>query len=315
MSDRLSKATDEQLGRALTRLGSGMEPPAGEGLLDRVEEELTGGSRDSRFNWRRLLVAALALGVAGVGTLLAVQAFRPDPAPRSGVGGEPTTDATEPSPSPSGAIPSNAGFYSVWPELSRYEAETAQEKADAGDPEVQWRLDPDEVARKAVEDSGYRHPVATVERTDCCPDGSLIYRVTTEAGEVHEVEMKQLIRQDVGGIWSVTGIRSRLVIKLIDFNEDGATTVDGEGAPPGARIGYYLHRACPPEFAGTCGYTDELRSVAADADGRFHIEDSYPGWSQEPGVFAVWVIEESNEGSRFGPITLLWLPSGEFPAE
>ena len=161
--------------------------------------------RRQRDRNRRIRAGALALciGVAGVGvTAIALE----ETAPGNSADGE-------------------TSIVAVWPEDTITEAEAAQAAADANDPDSVWRLDEIEVARRFVVDA--------LGWAGCCefldnpqqPDGSIQIAVSTtmapcptpapeaDAFACHLprtaiLTVDQPIRNDDGGIWSVTSVAS-----------------------------------------------------------------------------------------------------------
>ncbi|MCA1727298.1 MAG: hypothetical protein LC722_06530 [Actinobacteria bacterium] len=220
--------------------------------------------------------------------------------------------APEPPPSPQ-PTPTAIGevYGSVWPELDESDMRATQARVDSGDEDVQWRTDPAVVATRVIEDSTDLE-VRSAELTLLKKDGRRGYTVLTSNGSTAEVEVFQPLAHEDGAIWNVSHVLSRLDIRSVRVSQSGDHVIDGIGAPAGARIGYFVHRACPPEFP-ECGYDDVLRSVEADQDGAFHIEENFgaPPWTNQPGSLAVWIIEESGQ-MRFLDTTIIWLASEEF---
>lgn len=295
MSDRLSDRTEAELERALKTLGPKLPAPPGAGLLDRVESQLTSAEdAGTRRLWRPLAVAALALAIAGIGAVLVWRAFG---APSNLLGSDPTPPL---GPSPA---PGRDGPGPVWPEVSEGDVAAVQERADAGDPEVQWRTDPAAVASRVIEDTTHLTPDdVSKSRSE---ENGITYEIVAD-GRRHSVTVDQFARRGEGGVWSVTRVQSRLEVRVISVLGDGDTVITGSGAPANARVGYSLHRACPPDVEGECGYDLMLRSVAADARGDFRIEDNFGTWTDQPGALAVWIIEEG-DAVEFQDITMIWV--------
>lgn len=114
------------LRRRLERLGGRAEvaPDA----FERLERARRRHERNRRF-----AAGAVALLIAAVGSLTAFSAFRTDGESQLGGG---TDD----------------GFFALWPEQTEEGLAAAQEAVDRGDPDLAWRSDPIEVARRfAVE--------------------------------------------------------------------------------------------------------------------------------------------------------------------
>ncbi len=109
-------------------------------------------------------------------------------------------------------------FTATWPETSLTEAQQVQERVDAGDPAVQWRMDPAGVALRfgrAV--LGWPNPLAG-ETTTNDPDTVIVSLHGPDAscqGEacsgpspqsIVTLTLRRLVRSGDGGIWSVTAV-------------------------------------------------------------------------------------------------------------
>jgi hypothetical protein len=110
------------------------------------------------------------------------------------------------------------GFTATWPETSLTEAQQVQARVDAGDPAVQWRLDPAAVAlRFGRVVLGWPAPLAG-ETTTNDPDTVIVSLHGPDAscsGEacsipspqsVVTLTLQRLVRSGNGGIWSVTAV-------------------------------------------------------------------------------------------------------------
>lgn len=110
-------------------------------------------------------------------------------------------------------------FSALWPETSLADAQQIQARADAGDPEVQWRTDAGSVAlRYAKEVLGWPDPIAGVTATDDSdtvnvslhgPDASCRGAECQEPQPpqtIVTVTLQRLVRAGEGGIWSITAV-------------------------------------------------------------------------------------------------------------
>ena len=122
-------------------------------LLEKVGERITPAPdeferlerlRAKKHRERRLASAVVALVVAAAGTLGAFAAFRGPGPTQPGAGDE-------------------ESFHALWPEQTFAEAQAVQGQADAGDPDVRWRLHADEFAGGFAEEVlGWKDWVAGV---------------------------------------------------------------------------------------------------------------------------------------------------------
>ena len=114
---------------------------------------------------------------------------------------------------------SNEAFSALWPETSFAAAQQVQERVDAGDPEVQWRIDPVSVAfRYGQVVLGWSNPIAGLTVTDdpthtvtvslAGPDASCQGSECDSPGpqSIMTITLQRLVRSDEGGIWSVTAV-------------------------------------------------------------------------------------------------------------
>jgi hypothetical protein len=106
----------------------------------------------------------------------------------------------------------------LWPETSLAGALRVQERVDAGDRDVQWRVDPAAVAlRYADEVLGWPSPLAGVSATDD-PDVTIVSLngpdASCEASDCKSPQpqvavlltLERVVRTGDGGIWSVTEV-------------------------------------------------------------------------------------------------------------
>jgi hypothetical protein len=110
-------------------------------------------------------------------------------------------------------------FSALWPETSLELAQRTQERADAGDTAVQWRIDSGSVAlRYAGEVLAWPDPIAGTTGTDD-PDTVIVSVHGPDAScsgaecqephppqEIVTLTLKRLVRPGEGGIWSVTAV-------------------------------------------------------------------------------------------------------------
>jgi len=169
------------------------------GLLERAEAGPFLPEPGPRPMARAVIVVFAAL-VAAAGTWGAFAALR-------GVGG---TDGVAGGRDP-------ATFQALWPETRLSDAQEVQERLDAGDPAVQWRIDAADVAlRYARGVFGWPDPIASVRAGD---DPDMVYvdlfgPIASCSGAACEVPQPQqiglnltlerVVRSGDGGIWSVT---------------------------------------------------------------------------------------------------------------
>lgn len=167
--------------------------------------------RERRQRIRRIeaVVVGLAFAVASIGAASLVLRGNPAP-PAAGDGSHPGLPSA---PTSDGTEDVNA----TWPETSLVDAQQAQVRADAGDPEVQWRTDAATVAlRYARVVLGWPDPIAGVTATDD-PDTVIVSLHGPDAScqgaacsdpqprqTIVTVTLQRLVRQGDGGIWSVT---------------------------------------------------------------------------------------------------------------
>jgi hypothetical protein len=171
---------------------------------------------------RRITAGTVALMVAVFGSVAVFTAFRTNDAAQIGAAGE-------------------EGFHALWPESTIAAAESAQAAVESGDPDLQWRLDPEDTAAHfarevlllgdgvtidgmtPVTDDGDQQPgpvrfhIVTVSQT--CPPWSDVDDGTC-APSAFTVELARLLGP--AAIWSVTMVESP-DFRLFE--------------PPGARIG------------------------------------------------------------------------------
>ena len=191
----------------LDRLAERATPPGGSDALDRLQ---TARARRSRS--RRITAGALALVIAMAGTATVITAFDRDPT--GGVADDPSPSA---SATPAWAA---ADVLTVWPEnpVRSHVTDPAmiQGYVDRGDDQLQWRLDPEEVARRFAGvvlgwtdvtvvglDVDTDVDVRAYEITPCPPDATCDLEVPMPT-----VWLRQPATQGAGGIWSVVQVTS-----------------------------------------------------------------------------------------------------------
>jgi hypothetical protein len=194
---------------------------------------------------RRITAGTVALLVAVAGSFAAFNAFR------TGGGGQ-TIGA-----------PGGSGFLALWPEQTEAGLAAAQEAVDRGDPGLDWRSDPIEVARRfAVEELLW--PSATVELQEgsdvenddiifvdlAVPPGTSCDQIVTDAEcptTRTTVTMRRLGRQD--GLWSIVETHGEdLALPLVpgDVVSAGTSIRVSTNLPDGERVsmGVALLAAC-----------------------------------------------------------------------
>jgi hypothetical protein len=114
-----------------------------------------------------------------------------------------------------------SAFSGLWPESSLMDAQQAQTRVDAGDPDVQWRTEAGAVAVQYTREIlGWPEPLAGVTATDD-PDKAIVRLHGPDAscrgGGCQEsqpeqivvmVTLQRLVRSGEGGVWSVTTVKS-----------------------------------------------------------------------------------------------------------
>lgn len=157
--------------------------------------------RRRRLRKRRVATAVVALLVATAGSLSAFVAFR---------GGEPLAGGSE------------DGFFALWPERTLDDALVAQEEVDAGDPDAQWRLDPQDVAlRFATESLGWKNAAMTsLEPLDSGPVDVSIVDVwgSWDIRRQTVVTIDRLVGGDGSGVWTSSGVWSVIAVRSPEFD-------------------------------------------------------------------------------------------------
>ena len=214
--------------------------------------------RDRKQRNRRRGGLVIGLAVALVGSLVAVTALRD--------GTTTVPRGSETPNTPVGWQPPDV--LTVWPETPMDErvAADVQAQADAGDPDVQWRLDPEQVAERfgleflywsdadahSIEpfEDGLRAVLTPCEQAEACrPIGEL------------QLWLRQPVRAGSGGIWSVAAVVSdQLTIGIPVADPDVALTgassigIDVELEPDSAtsaHIGFAAANGCSGAGSGT----------------------------------------------------------------
>jgi hypothetical protein len=268
------------------------EPMPGVLIAVRTHEGVLPIFRDGSdlFEWFRLDEGR----IAGM-SMVAVELL---PAPM-----EPSPDVT-PSPPPTPHTPGEQ-FVFVWPEIRRKDAAATQSLVDGGEPSLQWRLDPAEVASRLVTDFMMRD-VVDVQVVGTGAD--LAYDVVDSLGYHEIVTVAQPVRKGDGGIYSVVDVYSdRTQVDRIEVRPDGSATIEGTARDPGARIGYSLNRACP-DSQEACGYDSILLTTFADANGAFHIEIARDS-VERSGALAVWIVTDD---AGWQDLRMRFIPPGPY---
>lgn len=110
-------------------------------------------------------------------------------------------------------------FAAVWPETSLADAQQVQARVDAGDPDLQWRIEVGTVALRFAHDVlDWPDPIAGITETDD-PDTVRVSLHGPDAScqgvecngpqpsqTIVDVTMQRLVQPGDGGIWSVTAV-------------------------------------------------------------------------------------------------------------
>jgi hypothetical protein len=184
---------------------------------------------------RRITAGVVALLVAVAGSFAAFSAFREGGGQTIGGGG-------------------GLDFFALWPEQTEAGLTAAQEAVDRGDPDLAWRSDPIEVARRfaleellwpptvAVEpQEGFDAEIEDVISLDLfVPPGSSCDQIVTDAEcptTRTTVTMRRLGRQD--GLWSVIDVHGEfLALPLVagDVVSSGTTITVPTNLPDGEMV-------------------------------------------------------------------------------
>lgn len=208
------------------------------------------------------------------------------------------------------------------PETSFAEAQQAQERADTGDPAVQWRTDAAEVAiRYAKEVLGWPDPIAGVMPTDDADTVSVslsgpIASCTGAACEepqpqqigVH-LNLGRIVRSGEGGIWSVTELgpmsepigEDRPRIGGWPEDADGDGTISDTGAE---RIPALIRTAGDHGVTGYVRYVDlegPQPSNPEEASATSGQERVIPVYAEDGFTVVDWYTLSSDEGSPSPP--------------
>lgn len=188
-------------------------------------------ARRRRDRNRRIEAGIVAAVVAVAGSFAAFTAFR-DGGARTAGGGE-------------------GGFYALWPESTLEQTEEEQQRVASGDPDVQWRLDPEATAVRFVNDAlGWSEDFAQpAVSTTTSPDGVTTVEIQTPpvpcpSPPVPEcrprdvtVRLRQLVAD--GGIWSVVSVESSVFNAPIHVGAEvalGGHIAIATGLPDGTEV-------------------------------------------------------------------------------
>lgn len=191
----------------LERLGDRARPaPDAFAKLDRV--------RRRRERNRRIAAGAVALVLALSGSVAVVSAFR---------GGDATTAGGE------------QGFLALWPQSTLDDAITAQDSVEAGGPDLQWQLDPQDVALRFADYAlGWQNPaMASLTPTG---SGSVDVSIVDVWGSWDirrraTVTIDRLVGGESSGVWMSTGVWSVIAVRSPEFDlrvDPGGEVVLGE---------------------------------------------------------------------------------------
>jgi hypothetical protein len=191
----------------LERLGDRARPaPDAFAKLDRA--------RWRRERNRRIGAGAVALLLALAGSVAVVSAFR---------GGDPTTAG------------SDEGFFALWPQSTLDDARAAQGAVEAGGPDLQWQLDPQDVALRFADYAlGWQNPAMT----SLTPSGSGSLDVSIAdvwgSRDIRRravVTIDRLVGGESSGVWMSTGVWSLIAVRSPEFDlrvDPGGEVVLGE---------------------------------------------------------------------------------------
>jgi len=256
----------DELRNRLARLSDRV--PEGGGALERLRETR---ERRARATARRAL--AVGLSIVLVGAVVAVTALRDDgavPAP-----GDSSTAAT------TWQLPPTTY---LWPEnwaraADRDELAQVQERADAGDPDVAWRLDPEQTLRRFLATVlAWEEP--TIRELDALAAGRLFSVTPPCPGGVDcqwdtwlTVTLDQPAGRGDGGVWSVAAATNDAL--GLDVPTDGVVQAGSDlrfqlQLPDGrsAHAGIVASNGCreASEFASAIDRGDPILRVPAAED-------------------------------------------------
>ncbi len=258
----------------------------------------------------RVAVAFFALLIATVGSLGVFLTIH-HAGGRAAPGG--TKNPSAPSEAPT------TPFAGIWPEPRLADAEAAQASVDSGDPSLQWRLLPDEVAgRFAKQVMGWTSPVPEscghFGQGQSCdyPAGTGIFTVhkgCLVCGPDLIVEVQQLVRIGHGGIWSVTrasgggtsGVGVDLPIEPGFSISPGQSITVHPTLPQGAgaELGYaYFAGSCESSGGTTHVEPDGTLTLQFTADVLGSCGDSASGY-----VYAAISTQFQGQGAAVDPLT------------
>jgi hypothetical protein len=178
----------------LERLGNRARPaPDAFAKLDRA--------RRHRDRNRRIAAGTVALLLALAGSIFAISAFR---------GGE------------SRIAGGDEGFFALWPQSTLDSAIAAQQAVEAGDPDLQWQLDPQDVALRFADYAlGWQNP-AMVSLT---PSGSGSVDVSiVDVWGSRDIRRRAIVTIDrlaggeSSGVWTSTGVWSVIAVRSPEFD-------------------------------------------------------------------------------------------------
>lgn len=207
--------------------------------------ERLGRARRRHERNRRIIAGVVAMLVAVAGSFAAFTAFRSGADDQTIGGG------------------GRSGFFALWPEQTEAGLAAAQEAVDSGDPDLAWRSDPVEVARRfALEKlawpsvvvetpEGFDVEIDNVTSLDLAvPSGSSCNQLVTDAEcptTRTTVTMRRLGRLD--GLWSIVEVHGEdLALPLLagDVVSAGTTISVPTNLPDGEKVsmGVALLAAC-----------------------------------------------------------------------
>jgi hypothetical protein len=188
-------------------------------------------ARRRRDRNRRVGAGIVAVVVAMAGSFAAFTAFR-DGGARTAGGGE-------------------GGFHALWPESTLERTEEEQQRVASGDPDVQWRLDPEATALRFVNDAlGWSDdPAQLAVSTTTSPDGVTTVEIQTPPVPCPSPPVPECLPRDVtvrlrqlvpdGGIWSVVSVESSVFNAPIQVGAEvalGGHIAIATGLPDGTEV-------------------------------------------------------------------------------
>jgi hypothetical protein len=237
----------------LERLGERASP--GQDAFERLERRRRRKERN-----RRIGAGVLALVLVVGGSLAAFNAFRDADGPTLGGGGP-------------------EAFFALWPEQTEAGLTAAQEGVEAGDPELQWRLDPTEtLARFAMEVLNWQGAGIPGEISGSGPIQVSIAEIEEIGGPFSDGKTASAfvtVEQIGGGIWSVVEVHGDDLVLPLTAGEEvlaGSTIIVPTNLADGERVSMGV------AFLSACGAPGVDENVeAANGELVFQVPDAPDG--------------------------------------